>query len=144
MRFPKQLQTVAVLAAGAVLGFVAASGEPRTAARAETARPQSGIVAVPTINVSAAQTSCCDAKLDRTSALTDQVELADARAAVAAHNLAVAATAQASGKKPNICIIWGDDVGQSNISAYSMGVMGYKTPPLSRSSLRWFLVGLVW
>lgn len=34
----------------------------------------------------------------------------------------------AQAKKPNICIIWGDDIGQSNISAYSMGVMGYHTP----------------
>jgi len=30
--------------------------------------------------------------------------------------------------KPNIVIIWGDDIGQSNISAYNMGLMGYKTP----------------
>jgi arylsulfatase len=30
--------------------------------------------------------------------------------------------------KPNIVVIWGDDVGQSNISAYSNGVMGYTTP----------------
>lgn len=31
-------------------------------------------------------------------------------------------------KKPNIVIIWGDDIGQSNISAYSKGMMGYRTP----------------
>ena len=31
-------------------------------------------------------------------------------------------------KKPNIVIIWGDDIGQSNISAYSNGLMGYRTP----------------
>ena len=31
-------------------------------------------------------------------------------------------------KKPNIVIIWGDDIGQSNISAYSKGLMGYATP----------------
>ena len=31
-------------------------------------------------------------------------------------------------KKPNILIIWGDDIGQFNISAYNMGMMGYKTP----------------
>ncbi len=37
------------------------------------------------------------------------------------------ATAQ-SPKRPNIVIIWGDDVGQSNVSAYSMGLMGYRTP----------------
>ena len=40
--------------------------------------------------------------------------------------------AQAADKKPNILIIWGDDVGQSNISAYSHGVMGYKTPNIDR------------
>ena len=33
-----------------------------------------------------------------------------------------------TGKKPNILIIWGDDIGQFNISAYNMGMMGYKTP----------------
>jgi len=37
-----------------------------------------------------------------------------------------------AGKKPNIVIIWGDDIGQSNISAYSHGVMGYKTPNIDR------------
>jgi len=31
-------------------------------------------------------------------------------------------------KKPNILIVWGDDIGQFNISAYNMGMMGYKTP----------------
>jgi len=34
--------------------------------------------------------------------------------------------------KPNIVIIWGDDIGQTNVSAYSMGVMGYKTPNIDR------------
>jgi arylsulfatase len=37
-----------------------------------------------------------------------------------------------AGKKPNIVIIWGDDIGQSNISAYSHGLMGYKTPNIDR------------
>jgi arylsulfatase A-like enzyme len=36
--------------------------------------------------------------------------------------------AQAPPKKPNILIIWGDDIGQFNISAYNMGMMGYRTP----------------
>jgi arylsulfatase A-like enzyme len=31
-------------------------------------------------------------------------------------------------KKPNILVLWGDDIGQSNISAYTMGMMGYRTP----------------
>ncbi|MFT7594220.1 MAG: arylsulfatase A-like enzyme [Paracoccaceae bacterium] len=44
--------------------------------------------------------------------------------------LAVPAWAQAD--KPNILVIWGDDIGQSNISAYTMGVMGYRTPNIDR------------
>ena len=44
----------------------------------------------------------------------------------------LAASALAADKKPNIVIIWGDDIGQSNISAYSHGVMGYKTPNIDR------------
>jgi arylsulfatase len=35
-------------------------------------------------------------------------------------------------KKPNIVVIWGDDIGQSNISAYTHGLMGYKTPNIDR------------
>lgn len=35
-------------------------------------------------------------------------------------------------KKPNIVVIWGDDIGQSNLSAYSMGLMGYRTPNIDR------------
>ena len=35
---------------------------------------------------------------------------------------------QGSGGKPNILVIFGDDIGQSNVSAYSMGLMGYRTP----------------
>ncbi|MEM9016171.1 MAG: arylsulfatase [Verrucomicrobiota bacterium] len=35
-------------------------------------------------------------------------------------------------KKPNILVIWGDDVGQSNISAYTRGMMGYQTPNIDR------------
>src|SRR6187402_2400956 len=35
-------------------------------------------------------------------------------------------------KKPNILVIFGDDIGQSNISAYTLGVMGYKTPNIDK------------
>ena len=39
---------------------------------------------------------------------------------------------QAPTQKPNIVIIWGDDIGQSNVSAYSRGLMGYQTPNIDR------------
>jgi len=38
----------------------------------------------------------------------------------------------AAEKKPNILVIWGDDVGVHNISAYNHGIMGYKTPNIDR------------
>ena len=41
-------------------------------------------------------------------------------------------TTTASGKKPNVLVIFGDDIGQSNISAYTFGLMGYKTPNIDR------------
>jgi arylsulfatase A-like enzyme len=34
--------------------------------------------------------------------------------------------------KPNILILWGDDIGQSNLSCYSHGLMGYETPNIDR------------
>jgi arylsulfatase A-like enzyme len=44
----------------------------------------------------------------------------------------MAIPALAADKKPNILVIWGDDIGQFNISAYNMGMMGYKTPNIDR------------
>jgi len=41
------------------------------------------------------------------------------------------ATAQET-RKPNIVIIWGDDIGITNVSAYSQGLMGYRTPNIDR------------
>jgi arylsulfatase A-like enzyme len=40
--------------------------------------------------------------------------------------------AQAQNKKPNILVIWGDDIGVHNISAYNHGIMGYQTPNIDR------------
>ena len=34
--------------------------------------------------------------------------------------------------KPNILIIWGDDIGQSNLSCFTKGMMGYRTPNIDR------------
>jgi arylsulfatase A-like enzyme len=50
---------------------------------------------------------------------------------VSAQTAKKAASAAPAGK-PNIIIIWGDDIGQSNISAYTHGLMGYQTPNIDR------------
>jgi len=52
---------------------------------------------------------------------------------VAPRVMAQAPAAPAKGdKKPNILIIWGDDIGYWNVSAYNQGMMGYKTPNIDR------------
>ncbi len=52
-------------------------------------------------------------------------------AVLAVMAVALAGTAMAQ-DKPNILIIWGDDIGWSNVSAYNMGMMSYKTPNIDR------------
>jgi arylsulfatase len=46
--------------------------------------------------------------------------------------IAAPAMALAQDKKPNFLIIWGDDVGWMNASAYNRGMMGYRTPNIDR------------
>jgi arylsulfatase len=45
---------------------------------------------------------------------------------------AMVAPVHAQPRKPNILIIWGDDVGYWNVSAYNQGMMGYRTPNIDR------------
>lgn len=55
--------------------------------------------------------------------------------AIAQAQKAAPAAAPASaptGGKPNILVIFGDDIGQTNLSCYSFGVMGYETPNIDR------------
>ncbi|TJV92846.1 MAG: arylsulfatase [Mesorhizobium sp.] len=49
-----------------------------------------------------------------------------------ASGIATSAKAQAAGGKPNILVIFGDDVGYWNLSAYNRGMMGYRTPNIDR------------
>ena len=44
----------------------------------------------------------------------------------------VSTTASWSAEKPNILVIWGDDIGTWNLSAYNLGSMGFKTPNIDR------------
>jgi len=58
--------------------------------------------------------------------------LAAAAITTAAATPAGAADAPKQTRQPNILVIFGDDVGQSNISAYTKGLMGYRTPNIDR------------
>ncbi|MEP3331819.1 arylsulfatase [Sedimentitalea sp.] len=53
------------------------------------------------------------------------------QAAAVACAVTLAAPAWAQEDKPNILVIWGDDIGQTNVSAYSFGLMGYETPNIN-------------
>jgi arylsulfatase A-like enzyme len=53
-------------------------------------------------------------------------------ASASAEAQAPAARPTGAVKKPNILVIFGDDIGQTNVSAYSMGLVGYRTPNIDR------------
>ncbi len=63
---------------------------------------------------------------------TTQMAQAQQRPATPAPAPAAAPQPAAAGAKPNIVVIWGDDVGQSNISYWTRGLMGYRTPNIDR------------
>ena len=62
---------------------------------------------------------------------TRSILLGSLAALAAATTICAPAVAQQP-RKPNIVIIWGDDIGQSDVSAYSRGLMGYQTPNIDR------------
>ncbi len=109
------------LATGLLLGYVAASGKLELLAlgreTADVSQPTCPAASVGKGN--AAAPSCGD-ELHRDSLL------------VAAHNNSVLANAEDSGKKPNILVIMGDDIGMWNISAYHQGLVGFDTPHIDR------------
>ena len=112
------LRTVFVLGLGSGLGYFAAIGGldiPRSALAASDPVAQ-----FPRVATLPEGPSSCSGGIHR-----------DAPLALATTAVRPTPAAQAK-KKPNIVVIWGDDVGQSNISAYSMGVMGYRTPNIDR------------
>src|SRR6478735_1674643 len=70
--------------------------------------------------------------LDRRKILLGSTTLAASSALGAGTPVKVAQAqtqpAAPSGRRPNILVIFGDDIGQTNVSAYSFGLMGYRTP----------------
>jgi len=67
-----------------------------------------------------------------TSTLVAAATLTSGALAQAQKAAPAAAPAASSDRKPNILVIFGDDIGQTNISAYSFGLMGYRTPNIDR------------
>ena len=71
----------------------------------------------------------------RRSVLLGGTTLAAASAIASGHAIRVAEAQQPgapSGRKPNIVVIWGDDIGITDLSAYSFGLMGFHTPNIDR------------
>jgi arylsulfatase A-like enzyme len=114
------LFTFAVLAIGTALGWTAATGSlsvsPTSRAESETTTAASSIAP------SANDASCCDVPAKSPFAL----------ASYQAQGNAAAAAKPATGKNPNILVIWGDDIGTWNISHNNRGMMGYQTPNIDR------------
>ncbi|WP_406698017.1 arylsulfatase [Singulisphaera sp. Ch08] len=113
------LQALALLAIGSLLGYVAATTDR---SRTADAAPLAHDPGPPAVDATRAEkASCCPSELDRGTIL-----------ALAERNKTVAANAASAEKKPNILVIFGDDIGISNISAYSDGLLGYTTPNIDR------------
>ncbi|HEY2785530.1 MAG TPA: arylsulfatase [Fimbriiglobus sp.] len=112
-----RMLAVALVGLGTALGYAAAAG---------IWNPFDTASAAPTSVTNAVETAATPA------GCTAPDVRAELLAQVAAHNSKVTFQAAQTGKKPNICIIWGDDIGQSDISAYSMGLMGFHTPNIDR------------
>ena len=70
-----------------------------------------------------------ETKTSRLKSKLTVVALSFALCSLSAH---AQSPAPSSAKKPNILVIWGDDIGIANISAYSSGLMGYETPNIDR------------
>jgi arylsulfatase A-like enzyme len=112
-----KLQALALVAVGSLLGYAAATADRSKPALAATASGES--ISAPVVSVGTEP--CCSTGLGRGPLL-----------ALAERDEAIAATAAQTGRKPNILVIFGDDVGVTNISAYSDGLMGYQTPNIDR------------
>jgi arylsulfatase A-like enzyme len=109
-------QALALLAIGSLMGYAAATLEK---SRTTLAAPLTGDPG--TAAASPGRSSCGPEGTGR-GALLALAERHDAGSAAAAQD----------GKKPNILVIFGDDIGITNLSAYSDGLMGYETPNIDR------------
>jgi arylsulfatase len=114
-----RVQTAAVLAVGALLGYLAAWGRLNPLQRTDAAERGGGPSSVKrTKPESDAVPVCCDG-------------LNKGRQVLALANV-TGALSQEDSKKPNIVFIMGDDIGWFNIGAYHQGIMAGRTPNLDK------------
>lgn len=126
----KQIPFLVVLVLGIAGGYLAAHGDffippPVTAAMLVTnpaaitwERPWAGC--------------CLESTTCRTSRLQALPEVSSPTQLVAYYQAKEGDSRPVADGRPNILVIFGDDVGQSNISAYTHGLVGYKTPNIDR------------
>jgi len=69
---------------------------------------------------------------DMNRLLTRTMPIITTALAIAAFGICVGKAGAQPQQRPNILVIWGDDIGWYNVSAYNMGVMGYRTPNIDR------------
>ena len=117
-------RTMMILAAGVLLGYLAASDKLNPFPNAHAApRARDGVqIAEPAKPGPSTGPACCSDGVGKGTLLA----LAAPRAGGAVRSV------QDSGKKPNIVFIMGDDVGWFNIGAYHQGIMAGRTPNLDR------------
>jgi arylsulfatase len=118
----RTIQGLAYVGIGAALGAVAATRDFTPRSRAEPSQRSAAAVASAPVEAGATQPAGGVAPSARDALL--------ALAGPAAPSSASQSTAW--GKKPNILVIWGDDIGIHNISAYNHVIIGYKTPNIDR------------
>ncbi len=118
MFFNQRVQIVLVLAVGILMGHETASRNVRFdwLAHASPARPQAGVTK-PLEPAPVACPGCCMG--DATGSLLAQADDKGHKPG-------------ATSKRPNILVLWGDDIGYWNISAYNRGMMGFRTPNIDR------------
>jgi arylsulfatase A-like enzyme len=114
--------TAASIAIGALLGWLAANCRLSPIQRAEAAPPTTQTEVRPAVaSASEDKPGCCPKGSPNGLLL-----------AMAAPERTASTQPDRSDKKPNILVIMGDDIGQTNVSAYTHGLMGYRTPNIDR------------
>ena len=123
----RSFQSLICLGLGLVLGLVAATArfDPLKQAAADPSAPKPTVAESP-----AAPLETKTAPPGFEEGLVKDTLLAQAEGKRATTQAATRSVA--SGKKPNILVIWGDDIGYWNVSMNNQGMMGYKTPNIDR------------